>query len=97
MSMFLFSLLLLCPGGAAHSTWCGKYYDLDAPRTPPSPDSRFTHPPASSEPLLDFRCNTASSLYLPDDDVNDPPAMLFDANVTWDIGQPCKFSRMQMS
>jgi hypothetical protein len=84
----LLSWILACPV-YSHSTWCGKYYEIDAPRTPPDPASYFQPPPTSELPLLDFRCHTASSLYLPDDDIWDPPAIIFDANITYDVGNSC--------
>jgi len=50
----------------------------------------LAYPPSSPHPLLDFRCSSASSLYLPDDEIDDPPAMIFDANITWDVGKTCE-------
>ena len=88
-----YTLLAWSAGAAtatAFSTWCGKYYELSAPRARPDLNGRFSYPPPSPKPLLDFRCNTASSLYLPDDVVYDPPAMIFDADTTWDIGEDCE-------
>ena len=69
-------------------TWCGKQYEVGAPRTPPSPESRFSYPSSGDQKLLDFRCSTASSIYLPGDDTLDPPAIVFDAAVAYDYGQP---------
>jgi hypothetical protein len=73
-------------------TWCGKQYEVGAPRTPPSPESRFSYPSSGDQKLLDFKCSTASSIYLPGDDTLDPPAIVFDAAVAYDYGQPGMFS-----
>jgi len=72
--------------------WCGKQYEVGAPRTPPSADSRFSYPSSGDQKLLDFKCSTASSIYLPGDDSLDPPAMVFDAAVAYDYGQPGMFN-----
>jgi hypothetical protein len=88
----LFTILITVPTVLAHATWCGKYYELDAPRTPPVQDTFFQCPQVSDGPLLDFRCHTASSIYLQDDLIWDPPQMIFDANITQDVGQPCENS-----
>ena len=71
--------------------WCGKYYQIGAPFPDSRPDgSLFPYPQMSDQALLDFRCVTASSLYISGDDQYDPPMILVDANVTYDVGQPCK-------
>jgi hypothetical protein len=76
-------------------TWCGKQYEVGAPRTPPSPKSRFSYPSSGDQKLLDFKCSTASSIYLPGDDTLDPPAIVFDAAVAYDYGQPGMFNRSE--
>ena len=73
--------------------WCGKYYQIGAPYPTSRPaGSLFPYPQVSSQPLLDFQCVTASSLYISGDDQYDPPAILVDTNVTYYVGQACKFS-----
>lgn len=69
-------------------TWCGKYYEVGAPRTPPLAESRFAYPSTGDQRLLDFKCLTGSSIYLPGDDELDPPSIIFDAEVSHDVGQP---------
>jgi hypothetical protein len=86
---------LLAPAALAQSStfgkWCGKYYQVGAPYQSSRPEgSLFDYPQQSDSALLDFQCATASSLYLSGDDVNDPPMMLVDANITHDIGQTCQ-------
>lgn len=72
---------------SAYSTWCGKYYELAAPHTPPAPDSYFVFPKSSSTPLLDFRCTPASSIYI-SGDLHDLPEIIMDASLTYDVGLP---------
>ena len=70
--------------------WCGKYYQVGAPQPTSRPDgSLFPYPDVSQSPLLDFQCVTASSLYL-ENDGGDPPMILIDANITYDVGQACE-------
>ncbi|ORY35572.1 hypothetical protein BCR39DRAFT_510866 [Naematelia encephala] len=79
----------------AYGTWCGKYYELGAPRTPPPPESKFVYPSQGQHDasLLDFRCIPASSIYLTGDILEngneDPPMLIIDTNLTRDIGEPC--------
>lgn len=74
--------------------WCGKYYQIGAPIPNSRPEgSLFPYPAVSSAPLLDFRCVTASSLYLQGDEANDQPMVLVDTNITYDVGQACKSAR----
>jgi hypothetical protein len=76
---------------ATFGQWCGKYYQVGAPIPTSRPEgSLFPYPSYSDTPLMDFRCVTASSLYLEGDDASDPPMILIDANITHDVGQPCK-------
>jgi hypothetical protein len=86
--MLPFVLPLLASSVQGFETWCGKYYEVGSPRTPPAPESRFTYPSYGDQRLVDFRCSTASSIYLPGDDSLDPPAIIFDAAVSYDYGQP---------
>jgi hypothetical protein len=72
---------------SAYSTWCGKYYELGAPQTPPAPDSNFVFPKSSSTPLLDFRCTPASSIYI-NGNLHDLPEIIIDADLTYDVGLP---------
>lgn len=89
MIPFLLPLLATIPSPASgFETWCGKYYEIGSPQTPPSPESRFSYPTHGDQKLLDFKCLTASSIYLPGDDVLDPPGMIFDAEISYDVGQP---------
>ena len=77
---------------ASFGKWCGKYYEVGAPQPNSRPEgSLFPYPAQSDQPLLDFRCVTASSLYISGDDQHDPPAILVDTNVTYDVGQPCEW------
>ncbi|KAI9637438.1 uncharacterized protein MKK02DRAFT_36418 [Dioszegia hungarica] len=80
---------------SAYSTWCGKYYELAAPHTPPAPDSYFVFPKSSSTPLLDFRCTPASSIYI-SGDLHDLPEIIMDASLTYDVGLPVKGIRGEL-
>lgn len=87
--------ILLASTSSAQTTtfgqWCGKYYQIGAPYPTSRPaGSLFPYPRGSDQPLLDFRCVTASSLYISGDDQHDPPKILVDTNVTYDVGQPCE-------
>lgn len=86
--MLPFILPLLASPVQGYETWCGKYYEVGSPRTPPAPESRFTYPSYGDQRLVDFKCSSASSIYLPGDDALDPPAFIFDAAVSYDYGQP---------
>ncbi len=93
----LFGLALFTSSSLAQTTtfgkWCGKYYQVGAPIPDSRPEgSLFEYPKSSDQPLLDFRCVTASSLYISGDDKNDPPSILVDTNVTYDVGQACECS-----
>lgn len=77
--------------GTKFQTWCGKYYEIGSPQIPPLPESRFSYPTKGEQRLLDFKCLTATSIYLPGDDELDPPGIIFDAEVTYDIGQPGRY------
>jgi hypothetical protein len=85
----LLGLLPLVAPAWAWGTWCGKHYELGAPNVPPSADSYFKYPSSSFNPLLDFRCTAASSIYLVGDQT-DSPALIVDGNLTHDVGSPCK-------
>ena len=69
---------------------CGKYYHIGNPMDTTSIPHGFPYPELSETPLLDFQCATKSSFYLDDDDQYDPPLMIIDANITNDIGTPCR-------
>lgn len=90
----MFPLLALAAASpvAAFETWCGKYYEIGSPQTPPALESRFSYPTEGDQQLLAFKCWTASSIYLPGDDELDPPAIIFDADLSYDVGEPGEFS-----
>lgn len=88
MYPLLLPLLASPTAVSGFETWCGKYYEVGSPRTPPVPESRFSYPASGEDRLLDFKCLTGSSIYLPGDDELDPPSIIFDADVSYDIGQP---------
>jgi hypothetical protein len=90
--MLPFILPLLAQPVLGFETWCGKYYEVGSPRTSPAPESRFQYPSSGDQRLLDFKCSTASSIYLPGDDQLDPPAIIFDAAVSYDYGDPGELS-----
>lgn len=90
-------LPLLASPASGFETWCGKYYEVGSPQTPPVPESRFSYPTEGEQDLLAFKCLTASSIYLPGDDELDEPAIVFDAIVSKDVGQPGTFSVWQLS
>jgi hypothetical protein len=75
--------------------WCGKYYQVGAPQPDTPPSGGFLYPEQSSTPLLDFQCTTASNLYLENDEANDQPMLLLDANITSDVGSTCEWSRAE--
>ena len=85
-------LQLLAQPATAFETWCGKYYEVGSPRTPPPPESRFSYPTPGDQRLLNFKCSTGSSIYLEGDDELDTPSIVFDAEVAYDIGQPGTFA-----
>lgn len=86
-------LLALLPAIAAQSSpwaaWCGKHYQYGSPNM--DPGYTFPYPTMSSTPLLDFQCTPRSSYYLENDAQYDPPMIILDANVTYDVGQSCEF------
>lgn len=88
--LLIWIALLACVN--AFDTWCGKYYEPLAPRTPPHPDTYFKYSTGSEKPLLDFRCVTASSIYIVEDEVMDPPALIFDADINYEIGEPSELT-----
>jgi hypothetical protein len=75
--------------------WCGKYYQVGAPQPDTPPSGGFLYPEQSSTPLLDFQCTTASNLYLENDEANDQPMILLDANITSDVGSTCEWCRAE--
>ncbi|RXK41135.1 hypothetical protein M231_01538 [Tremella mesenterica] len=87
LSRFLHILVLRAVQSVAYGLWCGKHYELGALNVPPAPESRFTSPPISPQPLLNFRCSTSSSIYIAGD-LKDHPGIIIDAEVTNDVGQP---------
>ena len=86
----LVASLLLFRSIQAWDKWCGKHYELGAPNDPPPAESYFALPDKSAVPLLDFRCTTASSIYIVGDP-SDPPRVVIDAPISWDVGQPGVF------
>jgi hypothetical protein len=74
-----------------YGLWCGKYYQIGAPYPSQPPAGAFPYPDTSSVPLLDFRCVSASNLYIEGDEANDTPSLIIDTNITSDAGQPCEW------
>ena len=70
--------------------WCGKYYQYGAPMDETSIPYAFPYPEKSNVPLLDFRCTPRSSYYLEGDAEYDPPSMIIDTDITYDVGEACK-------
>ena len=91
MIPYILPLLAAPAAVAGFETWCGKYYEIGSPQTPPPPESRFSYPAHGDQRLLNFKCVTGSSIYLPGDDELDPPAMIFDAEVSHDLGQAGRY------
>ena len=77
------------------SKWCGKYYQIGAPTDVTSIPFGFQYPQVSSAPLLDFQCTPRSSFYLENDEQYDPPTIIIDANITYDVGQSCESCSIQ--
>lgn len=84
----LFLLALIPAASAQFASWCGKHYQYGAPNM--DPGFRFPYPSMSSSPLLDFQCTPRSSYYLENDAKYDPPTIIVDTNITYDIGQSCE-------
>lgn len=67
-------------------TWCGKPYEAGSPHLTIPADARFSYPPKSSLPLVNFQCSPVLRPYISNED--SVGGILLDAEISYDVGQP---------